>query len=427
MNRGAESLRLFRLPNFRALWTGQLISIFGDRFTYLALLALIVERAADPRNPARELSLIPLVSFLPAILFAPWFGALVDTWNTRSTLILSDAARGLIVLAIIPAAHAGGLPAAFALVFLLYMANAFFLPARSAILPDIVPKERLIEANSLATLAGIFGTIAGSFVAGWYVDRAGWRLGFALDAVTYFVSVAALAMIRWSPPPGRHTGRPPREAYRALVRDVREGARIALTSGPIRGSIAAMALLWIAGGALHIAAPILMERRGTGMVLGVGRLVALAAVGMVVGTLVLTWRGGRGSASSRIAISLLGTGGAVLLFAAAPWPLASDVAAVLAGAFVVVLLVTTESVLQESTRVEARARIFALRDFLARLGVLLSAALFGWLVGGRLALAPEGAAMASGFLLLLGGAFAGVRSRMERGPEGGPAMAGPAS
>lgn len=402
MIRGADSLRLFRLPNFRALWIGQLISIFGDRFTYLALLALIVEQAADPKNPARELSLIPLVSFLPAILFAPWFGALVDSWNTRATLILSDAARGVVVLAIIPAAQVGGLPAAFALVFLLYVANAFFLPARSAILPDLVPRERLVEANSLATLAGILATIVGSLAAGWFVDRAGWRLGFALDGATYFLSVVALAMIRWSPPPGRAPRGPAREAYRALVRDVREGARLALASGPIRGSIGAMALLWVAGGALHVSAPILTERAGPGMVLGVGRLVALAAVGMVAGTLFLAWRGGRGSAAARLAVSLLGTGVAVLLFAHAPWPLASDLAALLAGVFVAVLLVTTESVIQESAAAEARARIFALRDFLARLGVLLSAVLFGWLVGGR-GLDPSAAAAAAGYLLLIAG------------------------
>ncbi|HET9252505.1 MAG TPA: hypothetical protein VFP58_10360, partial [Candidatus Eisenbacteria bacterium] len=213
------------------------------------------------------------------------------------------------------------------------------------------------------------------------------------------------------------TRRPPREAYRALLQDVREGARLALASGPIRGAIGAMALLWIAGGALHIAAPILMERRGTGMVLGVGRLVALAAVGMVAGTLLLAWRGGSGSAAVRLAISLLGTGAAILLFAAAPWPLAPDLAALLAGAFVVVLLVTTESVIQESAAVDARARIFALRDFLARLGVLLSAALFGWLVGGRLS--PEGAATASGLLLLAGGSWALFRARWTRPSDGG--------
>ena len=199
MGAGA-SLRLFENHNFRALWIGQLISVFGDRFTYLALLALAVERARDPANPAAELSLIPVVSFLPAILFSPWVGALVDGWNTRRVLIVSDAARGAIVLLLIPAAMWGGLPAAFVLVFLLYLANAFFLPARSAILPDLVPAERLTEANSLATLAGVIATIAGSLAAGALVERLGWRIGFALDAATYFVSVVALALIR---PPAR--------------------------------------------------------------------------------------------------------------------------------------------------------------------------------------------------------------------------------
>ena len=94
--RGAASLRLLRERNFRALWIGQLVSIFGDRFTYLALLALVLERAPDPSNPAPQLALIPFVSFLPAILLSPWVGALVDRWNTRATLLLADFARGWI-------------------------------------------------------------------------------------------------------------------------------------------------------------------------------------------------------------------------------------------------------------------------------------------------------------------------------------------
>jgi len=171
--RGVSSLRLFRSGSFRALWIGQLVSIFGDRFTYLALLALVVERAADPTNPARELALIPLVSFLPAILFSPFVGALVDGWNTRTTLLVSDALRGVVVLAMIPAAETWGLPAAFALVFVLYLVNTFFLPARSAILPDLVPEDSLVEANSLATLAGVVATILGSWLGGLWVERSG--------------------------------------------------------------------------------------------------------------------------------------------------------------------------------------------------------------------------------------------------------------
>jgi predicted MFS family arabinose efflux permease len=405
MGAGA-SLRLFENGNFRALWVGQLISVFGDRFTYLALLALAVERARDPANPAAELSLIPVVSFLPAILFSPWVGALVDGWNTRRVLIVSDAARGAIVLLLIPAAIWGGLPAAFVLVFLLYLANAFFLPARSAILPDLVPADRLTEANSLATLAGVIATIAGSLAAGALVERLGWRIGFALDAATYFVSVVALVLIR---PPAR----PPRApgpaasgagAYRALWRDVREGARIATGSRAVIVAIGAVVLLWMAGGALHVALPLLLERRGGGVVSGVGTILAATATGMVVGTLALAARGGR-SERGRIVGGLAGAGVCVALFAASRGRAGDLAAAFGVGIFVSVLLVTTEAAIQGAVPVEARARVFALRDFAARLLVLGAAGLAGtalargWTVPGSTVIAA-GALLAAGGLAL---------------------------
>ena len=401
--RGMASLRLLREGNFRALWIGQLVSIFGDRFTYLALLALVLERASDPANPAPELALIPFVSFLPAILLAPWVGALVDGWNTRATLLVADFARGLIVLAIIPAVAWGGLTAAFALIFLLYVANTFFLPARSAILPDLVPADRLVEANSLATLAGVLATIAGSVWGGVFVERFGWRLGFAMDGVTYFASVLFLALIR---PPARP--RPAvlpgsaRDAYVTLLRSVREGARLAVSTPLVLGSIAAMTLLWTAGGALHVGAPTLIGERGGGVISSVGVALAFAAVGMVAGTLFLTMRAGSGSGPARIEVALLGTGVATLAFALLSWKIGPSVAAFTAGIFVAVLLVTTEAVIQQRIQPEARARVFALRDFFGRLGVLVSAGCFGFVLREGW-LSPKGAVAAAGWLLVLGG------------------------
>ena len=424
--RGAESLRLFRIPNFSALWLGQLVSIFGDRFTYLALLALVVESARDRSNPAAELALIPLVSFLPAILLAPAVGALVDRWNTRTTLIVSDACRGLIVAAIIPAAAQGGLPAALALVFLLYVANTFFLPARSAILPDLVPPDRLVEANSLATLAGVIGTIAGAVIGGIVVERSGWRIGFLLDSATYFVSVAALALIRM-PPRDRSEDRPtaspatargPSEAYRALARDVREGARITISSRTVWGSMAAMALLWIAGGGLHVAVPTLLERRGggtgaaagvgaasipgggPGVISGVGTLLGFVATGMVAGTLLLAARG-RGAGWARVRWAMTFAGASLVLFATQSSYAAMAIAAIGAGFSVAVLLVTTESLIQEAVPAPVRARVFALRDFLARAGVVLSAGAFGWVLHSGW-VTPSVAVVAAGALLGLG-------------------------
>lgn len=414
---GAASLRLFRVPNFRALWIGQFISIFGDRFTYLALLALVIERARDPMNRAAELSLIPVVSFLPAILFAPWIGALVDRWNTRATLLISDAARGVIVLAIIPAVAWGGLPAAFSLLFLLYFVNTFFLPARSAILPELVAQDHLVEANSLATLAGVLATITGSLLGGVVIERSGWRLGFILDAGTYFLSVGALAWIRPKPHLRTPRDRGTREAYRALAADVRDGARLALASPRVLGSIGALMALWAAGGALHVSAPTVMEGRGTGIISSVGAIIACAAAGMAAGTLLLAARGRAGSTRARIEGALVGTGIALAALAAFPLQIATAGAAFAAGIFVAILLVTTEVVIQESIAEGARGRVFALRDFLGRLAVLVSAAAFGFLLK-RGGLTPVAAIGVAGVALVLVG-FSGAVARIVQASRSG--------
>lgn len=440
---GAASLRLFRDTSFRALWIGQVVSVFGDRFTYLALLAVVIEHARTPANPAAELSWIPVVSFLPTILFGPWIGALVDTWDRKRVLVLSDAARGVVALLFLVVVPHAGLTGAFGLVFALYVANSFFLPARSAILPEMVPEDRLVEANSLVTLAGVGATIAGSLAGGVAIARFGWRVGFALDALTYFVSVAALLWIRVVPrvvapgaaahaaAPEAVTGavgaaaapHPPHtagDAYRALYADVREGARITLQSPRALGAIAATGLLWVAGGALHVAAPILLASRGHGIVAGVGTLLAATATGMVAGSLALAARGGGGSPWGRTAAGLAGSGAALLLFTRSHRTGADLALGFGAGAFVALLLVTTEAALQGAIGPVARARVFALRDFTARLLVLASAGLCGLLLG-RGMVRPEWAVAGAGALLIAGALALAFTARARDGGKGAPA------
>ena len=399
------SARLFRNRSFRALWLGQFVSIFGDRLHYLALLALIMERARDPRNPAPELALVPAVSFLPTILIVPLAGALVDSWNTRTVLLVSDFIRGCLVLLMIPAALNGGLPAALALVFLLYFANSFFLPARSAILPDIVEEGDLVEANSLATLAGVAATIAGAALGGILVERAGWRWGFAFDAATYFVSVGFLAAVR----PRTHERRPLPATwtgvYRAVAGDVREGARLTLTNRAVLGPILALVLLWAAGGALHVAGTVLLRQRMSAFFSGTGGVLAAIGFGMVAGTLFTAWGGRLWPARLLIAIGLGGTGVALAIFTrAASFPALAAVAFT-AGIFVAVLLVTTESAVQRAVGPGARGRVFALRDFSTRVAVLASAGLLGISLG-RGWLAPESVVAGAGVMLVAAGVAA---------------------
>lgn len=415
---------LARDRNYVALWIGQFVSIFGDRFTYLALLTVVVAKARNPGSAAPDLALLPLVSFLPTILFGPWIGAVVDRSDTRRVLITSDAARGVAVLAMIPATDLGGIPALLAFVFLLYVANTFFLPARSAIIPLLVPTARLTEANSLATFAGVAATIAGSLVAGGLIDRFGWRWGFALDAATYFASVIALWCIRMPVAPAGGAAVPPAggsrvegaaiPSHRALAAEIHEGFAILLRTPPAWKVTIAVMLLWMAGGVLHVTVPILIAETGR-IASGVGTLLAAAASGMVVGTLGIAARGRRNAALPLLSVGLVGTGLALLLFAVVPVGAATLPVAFLAGLFVAILLVTSETALQEAIAPEARGRVFALRDMAARLAVLATAGVVGTIVAQGLP--PRAAILGAGAAVALVGSI-GFFVRGRRAADG---------
>src|SRR6476659_9823 len=81
--------------NFAALWSGQLVSILGDRVNYLALLGLLATHTDSFRDPRASLllSLLANVMLAPVLLFSPFAGAWIDRMNLRRVLIVSDTLR----------------------------------------------------------------------------------------------------------------------------------------------------------------------------------------------------------------------------------------------------------------------------------------------------------------------------------------------
>ena len=119
-------VRLAINGSFSALWTGQLISLLGDRVHQVALAALVY----GTTNSAIAGALTFVAATLPNLLFGPLAGVLVDRWDQKRVLIASDLLRAGIVL-LIPASVAVNVVLAYPLVFLLTTVSIFFgQPAR---------------------------------------------------------------------------------------------------------------------------------------------------------------------------------------------------------------------------------------------------------------------------------------------------------
>lgn len=210
-------VRLSLNPAFSALWAGQLISLLGDRVHQIALAFLVL----GATNSAIALGAVFVAATLPNLLFGPLAGTLVDRWDEREVLIVSDILRAAIVL-LLPVAALINIVLVYPLVFLMTTVSIFFRPARVSILPRIVEKDDLIVANSAMWVGESFADIGGYALAGLFVAFLGTSLplAFWIDSVSYIASAILLATIVVRPRPAPEGGA---AAPRNIVRELREG------------------------------------------------------------------------------------------------------------------------------------------------------------------------------------------------------------
>jgi hypothetical protein len=146
---------------FSAMWTGQLISLFGDRVNQLALAFLVLQMTDSPL----AVGLVFVAATLPNLLLGPIAGTLVDRWDQKQVMVVSDLLRAAAVL-LIPIAAVTSLPLVYPLVFLVTAISIFFRPARTAVLPRIVRRDELVTANSATWLGETLADVVGYPLAG---------------------------------------------------------------------------------------------------------------------------------------------------------------------------------------------------------------------------------------------------------------------
>ena len=392
--------------DFAALWWGQLISILGDRLNYLALGGMLLEhtgRFADTAQSSLLLGLLGNVMLAPVLLFAPFAGPWVDRWNHRRTMLVSDVLRGLLVLAIpllYELTHHIG--TTFSMVFLLFTCNVFFLPAKSAITPEIVPARQLLAANTLLSVAGIAATAIGALLGGWVVDHWGWRVALWVDAISYLASVVSIALIRYrapAPPPSNAV------TLRGYFHEIGEGLSVVRRSSAVGLALLALGAVWVGGGFLHVAGNQHIQRAASipGME-RIGILMAVVGVGAALGT---AWVNGAGRRVPRpvlLGVGLLLAGGWLVAFAVSTRFAVFAIVGLLVGMCIAPAFVLSETLLQEHTDAGTRGRVFSMRDFGMRLGfqfaIWIAAFLTPLLGTGRTMLVAAGLLSGAGVLVV---------------------------
>jgi DHA3 family macrolide efflux protein-like MFS transporter len=208
-------VRLALNGSFSALWAGQVISVFGDRIHQVALAAVVLITTGSVLASA----LVFVAATLPNLLLSPIAGTLVDRWDHKDVLVVSDLLRAATVL-LVPIAAVTNVLLVYPLVFLITTISLFFRPARIAILPQIVREDELLSANSAMWVGETLADIVGWPLAAVFVGSLGAAvpIAFWFDAATYVASAAMLSTIVV-----RKIDRPERRAARTDSDSVTDG------------------------------------------------------------------------------------------------------------------------------------------------------------------------------------------------------------
>lgn len=149
---------------FRLLWIGQAISLFGDGVLALAIPLIVI----DAHGSASELGFVTAARMVPLVALLLVGGAITDRVSRRLAMLVADGARGAVTLALGLLLVLGvlRLPELVVGAVLLGTFDALFTPASTALVPELVERDLLTTANSLTQLSRSLAPLLGPVLAG---------------------------------------------------------------------------------------------------------------------------------------------------------------------------------------------------------------------------------------------------------------------
>jgi MFS family permease len=229
----SEIITILCEPNYRRLWLGEITSLFGDWFTYVAVSVLALEKGEG----AVAIAVIFVAHNLPHAVVAPLAGFLTDRFDRKNLMMAANYLQGALTLGMVAAAAAEQLTLLQILLFARISASAVFLPAQTAALPRLVDKQYLATANALTFSTASVVFAAGVALGGVAVAFVGVLPALLFDASTFFISNLFLRGLPALPPAAEHERFRLREVFaftlgrKALFEAVFAKAPLAFASG----------------------------------------------------------------------------------------------------------------------------------------------------------------------------------------------------
>jgi dTMP kinase len=357
---------------FRRLWIATSLSSLGDWLSLVALSTLAVDLAGKGVAQGAAVGGVWLSSLLPALLLGPLAGAVADRLDRRLNMIVGDIIRATLYLSLVLNLTFGfvnQLTWMYVVQFLASCASLFWTPAKDASVPNLVPPDKLEQANQYSLL-GTFGPapIAGLFfgllalvsrwlgsISPYFAATSQVKLALYFNAATFIVSAVTIYALREIPKRqvSEHISAP------SVAKTIWEGWRFIGQTDVVRGIVIGMVGAFAAGGVVVGLGPSYIKSTLNGGSAGWGIVFAAVfgglAAGMFLGLRIL-----RGFSLRRLfGLSIVGAGIPLILIGLIPSLVAVVLLVILLGAFAGIAYVTGYTIVGREVDDDTRGRTFA--------------------------------------------------------------------
>lgn len=350
---------LQQMKTFLLIWLGQLVSLTGSQLTGFALGVWVYQQTGS----VTQFALISVATVLPYLLISPLAGAVVDRWDRRWTMILSDTGAGLSTLTLAGLFLSGRLE-----IWHIYLAtvlsatfSAFQGPAYAASTTLLVPKEQLGRANGLAQTAQAAGMLVAPAIAGFLVTTIQLQGVLLIDGVTFLFALTTLLLVRFPRPTTTSSETEARSG--SLWRDVVYGWRYLVARPALLGLMIFFGVNNFLVGVVEVLFTPLVLSLGSTELLGI--LLSIGGLGMLVGSVTMSVWGG----PKRRVVGVFGFSGllavAILLAGLRPTPIVLGVAVFLAFFSIPIFQGANQTLMQTKITPEVQGRAFALKEMIA--------------------------------------------------------------
>lgn len=362
------------MRTFMIIWLGQIISLIGTGLTGFALGVWVYQLTGS----TTQFALIGLFSVLPSILVAPLAGALVDRWNHRTTLVVSDcvSALAMLVVALLLLTNRLNVWHLYIALGIRSVVSAFQWPAYTAATTILVPKQQLTRVNSILQIGQSASLIISPLLGGLLLASIALWGVILLDLLTYLFAITALLSIRIPTVAAPQTSSTTQRT--SLWQEVLYGWEYIVQRPGLLGLLIFFAVTNFSLGIVQVLiTPLALSIAPTEVV---GTIQAIGGTGVLIGSIALSaWGGPRRRIYGVLGFTLLQ---GLLLFLGGLRPNVPLIAAAtFAYLFCFPIVVnSSQAIWQSKIALNVQGRVFAIRRMIA-----LSALPLCYLVAGPLA------------------------------------------